>query len=32
MKLKSITLQNFKGVEKLTIFLDEKTTVNQKQL
>lgn len=27
MKLKSITLQNFKGIEKLTIFLDGKTTV-----
>lgn len=27
MKLKSITLQNFKGIEKLTIVLDGKTTV-----
>ena len=27
MKLKSITLQNFRGIEKLTIVLDEKTTV-----
>lgn len=27
MKLKSITLQNFRGIEKLTIFLDGKTTV-----
>lgn len=27
MKLKSITLQNFKGIEKLTISLDGKTTV-----
>jgi len=27
MKLKSITLQNFKGIENLTIALDEKTTV-----
>ena len=25
MKLKSITLQNFRGIEKLTIVLDEKT-------
>lgn len=27
MKLKSITLQNFKGIENLTVSLDEKTTV-----
>ena len=27
MKLKSITLQNFKGIENLTIELDGKTTV-----
>lgn len=27
MKLKSITLQNFKGIEDLTLSLDEKTTI-----
>ena len=27
MKLKTITLQNFKGIENLTISLDEKTTI-----